>query len=215
MRRFLEQIVLISLIFSIGCTNQNNASSFIQPNHHILIAYFSRYGNTDYETVDATSSASILVDEDTFGTTEYVARMIQDEIGGDLHLIQVEQPYPSDFNTLRDLNHKEKANDTIPTLKETDLDITKYDTILIGYPIWASDIPQAIRSFIRKYDFTNKTVIPFCTHDGYGAGNSYISIQEEVGNATVLKGISIEAEDVLQAKEKIKQWLQEIGEDNS
>ena len=54
-----------------------------------LIVYFSRMGNTEYpEGIDASTSASIVIDDDTFGTTEYVARMIQEKAGGDLHLIQ-------------------------------------------------------------------------------------------------------------------------------
>lgn len=74
----------------------------------VLIAYFSRWGNTDYPAdVDATTSASIVIDGEAYGTTEYVARMIQENVGGDLHLIQTQEPYPVDFDELRELNHSE------------------------------------------------------------------------------------------------------------
>ena len=63
-----------------------------------------------------------------------------------------------------------------PELKESDLDISEYDTVFVGYPVWATDVPQAVISFLNTYDFYDKTVIPFCTHDGYGAGISYNTI---------------------------------------
>lgn len=220
MKKYLKILCITCCLILHGCTTQPSSITSVDKSNideleassdNVLIAYFSRVGNTEYASdVDATTSASIVVDQDTFGTTEYIARMIQNAIGGDLHLIEVEDTYPTDFNALRDLNHQEKADGTIPTLKESDLDILKYDTILIGYPIWASDVPQAIRSFIRQYDFTDKTIIPFCTHDGYGAGNSYSSIQEEAKSATVLDGIAIDAEDVLQAQDTINTWLESL-----
>ncbi|MBD5511519.1 MAG: hypothetical protein HDR08_09755, partial [Lachnospiraceae bacterium] len=74
--------------------------------NHILVVYFSRWGNTNYpDDVDATTSASIVVDGDTrYGTTEYVAKMIAEEISGDLHRIETVQPYTADFDELRDVN---------------------------------------------------------------------------------------------------------------
>lgn len=100
-----------------------------------LIVYFSRMGNTEYpEGIDASTSASIVIDDDTFGTTEYVARMIQEKAGGDLHLIQTQEPYTADFDELRNVNHEEMDTGFLPPLVESSLDMTQYDTIFIGYP---------------------------------------------------------------------------------
>ncbi|MBD5103450.1 MAG: hypothetical protein HDT47_01100, partial [Ruminococcaceae bacterium] len=74
--------------------------------NNILIVYFSRWGNTDYpDDVDASTSASIVIDNGRFGTTEYLARMIQETVGGDIHLIETVTPYTTDFDELRDVNH--------------------------------------------------------------------------------------------------------------
>lgn len=98
-----------------------------------MIVYFSRAENTEYsEGIDASSSASIVIDEDTFGTTEYVARMIQEDIGGDLHLIRTQESYPADFDELRNMNHNEMDAGFLPQLMESDLNINKYDTVFIG-----------------------------------------------------------------------------------
>ena len=179
---------------------------------NILIAYFSRWGNTEYpDGVDAMTSASIVVDGENYGTTEYVARMIQENVGGDLHLIHTQEPYPTDFDELRDLNHSEMAEDYLPVLVESDLDISEYDTVFIGYPVWATEVPQAVLSFLNEYDLSGKTVIPFCTHDGYGAGGSYGTIQEASHTTQLPEGLAIEAKDVPGAENTVAVWLEKIG----
>lgn len=177
-----------------------------------LIVYFSRVGNTEYpEGIDASTSASIVIDKDTFGTTEYVARMIQESIGGDIHLIQTKESYPADFDELRDVNHEEMNAGFLPPLIESNLNMEQYDTVFIGYPVWATDVPQAVLSFLDEYDLTGKTVVPFCTHDGYGAGGSYHTIREASHAAVSPDGLAIEAKDVPSAKNTVTEWLSAIG----
>lgn len=176
-----------------------------------LIAYFSLWGNVDEpEGIDATTSASIVISSSRFGTTEYVARMIQEETGGELYLIETAKPYPADFQAVIDQNHEETANGIRPELKESSLELSGYDTVFLGYPVWATDVPQAIRSFLEQNDLSGKTVIPFCTHDGYGAGRSYSTVRE-VSGADTLSGLAIEAKDVPNAKGTVAAWLEETG----
>lgn len=112
---------------------QTNASA----NNGILIAYFSLFGSANYsESVDATASASIVMDNDKpVGTTEYVARMIQQNAGGDLHLIRTVEPYSTDFDEVVNRNHEEMNDGTLPALAESNLDVSSYDTIFVGYPV--------------------------------------------------------------------------------
>ena len=184
-----------------------------QSANNTLIVYFSRWGNTEYPSdVDATTSASIVVDNDLrYGTTEYVANMIAENVGGDLHRIETVTPYTADFDELRDVNHDEMSSNYLPELKESNLDISAYDTVFVGYPVWATDVPQVVLSFLKEYDLSGKTVIPFCTHDGYGAGNSYQTIAEASHVAVSLEGIAIEAKDVPNAQDTVEAWLMEIG----
>lgn len=185
-----------------------------EPESNILIAYFTLGRNAEYgEDVDASASASLVPDgEELVGTTEYVARLIQECVGGDLHLIQVTEPYPADFDTVVDQNHEEMAAGTLPELADSDLDVSQYDTVFIGYPVWAANAPQAVFSFLSQYDLSGKTIIPFCTHNGYGAGSSYGDIADAVdGEAAVLDGLAIEATDVPQSAETVAGWLDSIG----
>lgn len=157
-------------------------------------------------------SASIIADgSERYGATEYAANFIKETVGGDLYRIETVTPYTADFDELRNVNHSEMQQRFLPELKESGLDISAYDTVFIGYPVWAASIPQAVVSFMNKYDLSEKTVIPFCTHDGYGAGNSYREAAEASGAAVTLDGIAIEAKDVPDAQEEISDWLKKIG----
>ncbi|MBO5031068.1 MAG: hypothetical protein J6D08_04120 [Lachnospiraceae bacterium] len=193
-------------------TSEPVETSAEENSSNILIVYFSRWGNTEYpDDVDATTSASIVVDENgRYGTTEYVANLIQQTVGGDIHLIETVTPYTEDFDELRDVNHSEMAEDYLPALVESNLDISGYDTVFIGYPVWATAVPQAVLSFLNEYDLSGKTVIPFCTHDGYGAGSSYNTIREASHAAESLEGLAIEAKDVPAAENTVAAWLERI-----
>ncbi|WP_342987885.1 MULTISPECIES: flavodoxin [Bacteroides] len=227
---FIILLLLIPAMTFAGCSNGNDEpqteipdnpgnndddeSGAVTPgNGKILIAWFSRWGNTNYPSdVDATTGASIIVDNGTRrGTTEMVARYIQTAVGGDLHLIETSDPYPTEFDDVRDQNHAEQAAGTLPSLKNHIENMEQYDVVFIGYPNWALNVPQAILSFLSAYDFSGKTVVPFCTHDGYGAGNSYRSVRNTVSGANVLEGIAIEARNVPSSESQVQDWIERIG----
>lgn len=209
---FLFSIFMMVSLAACGAESTEPEETETLRDSSLLIVYFSRWGNTEYpDDVDATTSASIVADGENYGTTEYVARMIQENVGGDLHLIRTQEPYPTDFDELRDLNHEEMAEDYLPALVESDLDISGYDTVFIGYPVWATAVPQAVLSFLNEYDLSGKTVIPFCTHDGYGAGGSYSTIREASHAAESPDGLAIEAKDVPSAGDTVASWLESIG----
>jgi flavodoxin len=177
----------------------------------ILIAYFSLYGNVDYpDDADATTSASIVLDGgERQGATQYVAEQIQSRAGGDLFRIETSEPYPDSFQKVIDQNHAEAANNTLPALKTVVEDMEQYDVVFLGYPIWNMTVPQAVRSFLETYDFSGKTIVPFCTHDGYGSGRSYSDIAAACPDSTVLDGLAIDSSDVLAAEVPLTDWLNE------
>lgn len=193
--------------------SQTATESKSNEEQNVLVAYFGRLGNTVFPAdVDATTSASLVLgkDDNLQGTTEYVASYIQENIGGDLHLIQTTVPYPADYDATADQNHQEQEDDTLPELASTVENMEQYDVIFIGYPIWATTLPQPVVSFLSQYDLTGKTIIPFCTHAGYGSGNSYEEIQELCPDAVVLDGLALEAEGIDSSAEEIQSWLADL-----
>lgn len=183
------------------------------PSSRILIAYFSLYGNVvDPDDADAATSASIvLADGNRFGATEYVAEQIQARVGGDLFLIEAAEPYPDSFQEVIDRNHAEAADNTLPALKSAVEHMERYDVVFLGYPIWNMAIPQAVRTFLETYDFSGKTIIPFCTHDGYGSGQSYGDIAAACPDSTVSAGLAIDSSGVLACEESLNGWLNGMG----
>ena len=184
-----------------------------QNSNKTLIAYFSLGRNAgNFDTADATTSASIVTDHETrYGATEYIANLIREEVGGDLYSIEVAEPYSTDFNEVVDKNHTEMSENYLPELIGESPDISQYDTIYIGYPVWATTIPQAVRTFLSQYDLSGKTVIPFCTHNGYGKGRSERDIAEICPASEVPEGVAINSENILSSQETVRQWLDKIG----
>lgn len=220
MKKAILFLGIIGLTFLSACADEpasepieistNEVSNSTSSN--TLIAYFSYYENVgDNETTDADTSASVVVDNgEPSGATAYVAQTIQEKIGGDLHSIQVADVYSADFDETRDRNHEEADEETLPALVASDLAIEAYDTVFIGYPVWATDAPRAIFSFLEQYDLTGKTVIPFCTHDGYGSGRSYAEIFAATDAGSEGEGLAIESEEILDSESAIDQWLADL-----
>ncbi len=169
------------------------------------------HGKDNRQEVDTTSSASLVIEKgQSYGNTEYIARKIQEVTGGYLYPILTRDNYTSDFQELIQVNHREMNNNYLPPLRSERLDISDYDTVFLGYPIWATTLPQAVLSFISQYDFSGKTIIPFCTHDGYGEGRSYNAIRS-ASQAIVLEGLAIEGKAVSTSLESVESWLSSLG----
>ena len=88
-----------------------------------------------------------------------LARLIQKETGGDLFRIQTKKKYPANYDKVIDQNHKELDDNYLPELLKKVSKMKQYDVVFLGYPIWAEDTPQAIKSFIQAHDLQGKTVM--------------------------------------------------------
>ena len=192
----------------------NEAVSPVSSDTNVLIAYFSRVGNTDFpEDVDAVSSASLLrKDGALYGNTQYVAALIQQATGGDLFLIETEEKYPADYDETDQLGGKENRERSRPALASHVDDIADYDMIYLGYPNWYYDMPMAVYAFLEEYDLSGKTIIPFVTSGGGGFSKSISEIQSLQPNAEVLtEGYKVthsKIDDV--TLEDIEQWLDSL-----
>ena len=135
----------------------------------ILIAYFSVPEDVDTDGADAIAGASIVVkDGEKLGNVQYIAQTIQETIGGDLFRIETVQEYPLDHETLVNQASDEQAADARPELASHIENPEQYDTIILGYPNWWGNMPQPLYTFLEEYDFSGKTIIPFCPHGGSG-----------------------------------------------
>lgn len=188
-------------------------------NNGVLIAYFSRIGNIDSEyEVDATSSASVVVTGDSIlGNTEYMASLIQKEVGGELHFIETKEKYSShydstDSNKLDVQTNEEYRKNARPELAKEVSNIGDYDVVFLGYPNWWSDLPMAVYSFLDEYDLSGKKIYLFNTNGGGGTANTLAKIQELEPNSDVNKNILMTTHfDIGDFNEDdVKEWLDEI-----
>lgn len=172
---------------------------------NILIAYFTV---PETDGVDAVASASRVVTEDGVeGNTEFIAREIQKNMGGDLFAIQTVQTYPGSHSALLDFAYSEKGSRARPELATQIEDLEKYDCIFIGYPNWNADLPMPMYTFFEEYDFSGKTIIPFVTHGGSGFSGTVRTIRSLQPNATVLDGgLSVSRNSVPNAQADVKAW---------
>lgn len=165
--------------------------------------------------MDVQTSASLNTGKDgLIGSTEIVAKQIHDLVGGNLVEIQTVDPYPADYEDTVWQNVDEAKAGFKPELKTKIKNIDSYDTIYLGYPTWAMDIPRPIASFLSGYDFKGKTIVPFNTNGGYGLGSTVASIKELCPDSTILDAFETPGAKVRDAqgvKSAVSEWLRKIG----
>lgn len=163
-----------------------------------LIAYFSRKGQNYVNG----SIVNLPV-----GNTEVAAKMAQEVTGGDLFEISTVKTYPVDYTETTEVAQDEKRKNERPELAAHVDNIDEYDVIILGYPNWWGTMPMAVFTFLEEYDFTGKTILPFCTHEGSGMGGSERDIKRICPSAKVEKGLAIHGGSVKSASGVIKSWL--------
>ena len=82
-----------------------------------------------------------------------------------------------------------------------------YDEIYLGFPNYWGDMPMAVYTFLEKFDWSGKTIHPFCTHEGSGLSGTERNIQNVCKGAAVTKGLAIQGSSVDRAGETIRKWV--------
>lgn len=149
------------------------------------------------------------------GNTERLANAIHENAGGDIVRIEPVNPYPEDDyhnKSFTDQAQREKNEQARPEIKDMNINLDEYDTIFIGYPIWWGAMPMAVYTFFDKYDLSGKTIAPFNTHEGSGAGDSHGEIVRLEPDATVVDGLPVRGGDTTNdLTDTVKNWLTTIG----
>ncbi len=159
---------------------------------HVLVAYFSATNNT-----------------------EKIANHIKTTLGdqADVYEIMAETPYTSaDLNYNTDCRANREQNDASarPAISGSVEDMAKYDVIFLGYPIWWGEAPRIISTFLESYDFSGKTVIPFCTSGSSGLGSSATHLHALASNANWLEGRRFSGNA---SSDAVMEWVYGLGLD--
>lgn len=156
--------------------------------------------------------------------TKAIAEIIQQKVGGGLVAVELETPYPADYNTTVQQVVHENETGYLPPLKTKIEGIEQYDVLFVGFPTWGMQLPPPVKSFLHQYDLKGKIVIPFNTNGGYGPGNSFQTVRELCPKSTILQGfvirggserdgeyLAIKEARAEEARKEVESWLRQIG----
>ena len=141
------------------------------------------------------------------GNTETVAEMIAELTGGDLFQVDTVADYPSDYTETTNVAKRELRDNVRPAIVNPPDNIDAYDVVYICFPNWWGTMPMAMWTFVDRYDWSGKTVLPLCTHEGSRMGRSEKDVKALCKGATVLKGLAIEGGHVGGAQKEISKWV--------
>ena len=149
------------------------------------------------------------------GNTKIVADYITKLTGAEQFEIVTHKYDGMAYTPLINLAQEETRKGELPEY-EGDIDLSQYDTIFIGGPVWWGTYPQVMFTFFTKHavDLSGKTVIPFTTHEGSGLANCVSDVKKAFPKATVTKGFSIFGHEVRTGKAKVEKWLLELRSKN-
>ena len=164
--------------------------------------------------VDGFSGASVLQkNTPETGSTQFVAQLIQKQTHGELFRIETFTPYPRQHDALLRVAEKEQQTNARPSLKTPLHDLSNYDTIYVGYPIWWYTMPMVIYSLFEQNDFAGKTVILFTTHGGSRLADSLREIARIQPQARlVTRALSISRNDISDPNvpTQVEQWVKQV-----
>lgn len=199
---------------------------------HMLLAFFllisacssSQTKDTNVKEDSALNPDKILIVYlSRTNNTKAIAEIIQRNVGGELVALELEKPYPENYQTTVQQVVKENETGYLPPLKTKIDSIQNYDMVFVGFPTWGMKLPPPMKSFLKQYDLSGKTIIPFNTNAGYGVGSGFETVVELCPESKVLEGFEIKGgverdgvyfvikdEKAKEAETKVRRWLQKI-----
>lgn len=198
MKKLLASILAVMLVLAMtSCSGGNSGAS-----------------GGDQAAQQNTDDKSIVVYFSCTGNTKAVAEEIAAQTGSDLHEIVPEEPY-----TEEDLNYNDdncRANiemndpESRPAISNTIENLSDYDTVYVGYPIWWGSLPRIMNTFFDTYDFSGKTIVPFCTSGSSSISQSVSVIREAEPEAQVKEGLQVSSADADDSSDEVSRWIEEI-----
>lgn len=143
------------------------------------------------------------------GNTKYLAEKIQAKIGGNIEQIIPIKAYPNDYDEVVEKVKAEKVQKFMPELKPITKDLSQYDIIFVGTPVWWYTFSSPVRTFLTKNDFAGKVIVPFCTHGGGGEASTFTDMKILVPKSEIKTGFSVYGHNV--NDEMLENWLNSLN----
>ena len=201
MKKFLSILCLIiSFFMNFNVCAEDKAVS----NQKNLVVYFSKTGE-QYSVGNISE-----------GNTAIIAKMIAEQTGADLFEVKLKNDtYPTTYKALTEVALAEKNANARPEIEGKVENFSDYETVFIGVPNWWADMPMAMYTFIESYDWADKTIVPFVTHEGSGLSSIPNKMETAAHPKAILSGFEIYGHIAQnsreEAKEKVSAWLKKLG----
>ena len=189
----------VALLASTACSGGANQEKVMKTEGKAIVVFFSHAG-------DNYSVGNIEV-----GNTKIVADYISEIISADQFEIVTHKYDGMAYTPLIKLAQEEADNGELPPYEGDAPDLSQYDTVFIGGPVWWGTYPQVMFTLFRDINLDGKTVIPFTTHEGSGLANCVEDVKAAFAGANVTKGFSIFGHEVRTEKAKVEKWLKGLG----
>ena len=146
------------------------------------------------------------------GNTKIVADYITELTGAEQFEIVTHKYDGMAYTPLIELAKAEANRGELPPYEGTAPDLSQYDTVFIGGPVWWGTYPQVMFTLFKDINLDGKTVIPFTTHEGSGLANCVEDVKKAFPKANVTKGFSIYGHEVRTRKDKVEKWIRSLSE---
>ena len=196
----LIAVVILVVVGGLVVNNYRQAVAANNKGKRTLIVYFSR-------------TRGIYGGDLKIGNTKRIADDIQKKTGGTEFEIRPQTPYPSDYDQTARLADQQRREGARPAIKGPMPDVSKYDTIFIGSPVWYNTYPMVVRTFMDQVnlDDSSKTVIPFTTNEGSGLGETPDVLKSQYPNAKTRRGFTVRGTEAAHARRQVNCWLGKLG----
>ena len=192
----------LALLMATGCNGQSKQEVKQSNNKAMsksIVIFFSHAG-------DNYSVGNIEV-----GNTKIVADYISEIAGAEQFEIVTHKYDGMAYTPLINLAKEEANKGELPPYEGNAPDLSQYDTVFIGGPVWWGTYPQVMFTLFKDINLDGKTVIPFTTHEGSGLASCVSDVKKAFPKANVTQGFSIYGHEVRSGRAKVEKWLKGLG----
>lgn len=204
--------ILLSLVMIFGLAACGNSASQTEQPSTEENSVESTSSMEETNAPDVQESKVLVAYFSATGTTEGVAEHIANGLNTDIYEIVPEDPYTDADLDYNDNNSRTTIEmndpDARPAISGSVENMEQYDIVFIGYPIWWGDAPRIVSTFMEQYDFSGKTIVPFCTSGGSGIGSTAANLEQLTRGATWLSGRRLNGSDSLDI---VMEWVNSLG----
>lgn len=140
-------------------------------------------------------------------TTQKVAEEIQSRLGADIEAIVPVKPYDGTYQETVERGRQEREAGILPEIQPLKADLSQYDVIFLGYPIWFGTYAPPVATLLSQVDLSGKKVVPFCTFGSGGLASSVKAIREKFPEAEVLDGYGVRSARIASVPAEVERFL--------